>query len=320
MTALYCKAALATVLAAICAGPGLAGDDPAGQVAQALVPVYRQIGAAYDPVAAENQIRDMIDALGDRPDLQARLPAAIEQGAHLVISAEYMATRAMVYDLLRDMVWTLADHSVGDADAAPLVVAWSQADPIRLPFQPGTGLAESDISAYARLRALGGKDTDPAPLIAYWQEQADHPINRILPSHLSAWVDGLEAVWGDLTDAERAIAVAIADEETEDLPTAGVVRKVTHSDDFIMWLAAIDLPLTDAERKASPDLLHYANAGAFAGPLLKPLTEIAALGSGSVGGNPLAGATNQLMRLNNWSAMTGEMHSWESYRYMTQGY
>ena len=31
-------------------------------------------------------------------------------------------------------------------------------------------------------------------------------------------------------------------------------------------------------------------------------------------------AADQLMRLNNWSAMTGEMHSWDAYRYMTQGY
>ncbi|MFI0397141.1 hypothetical protein [Paracoccus jiaweipingae] len=288
------------------------------QVARALAPVYAQMGAPFDAAQAETRLTAMIDGLADRPDLQTRLPAAIAQGAGLASGAERPASRALAHDLLRDMLWTLADMA-GDGPQEPLVAAWQQADPMRAELVPGSGLAESDVAGYVRLKKLAGQPADPGPLMAYWAAQADKPVNRVLPTRLAAWAEGVTAAWDRLTPAERDLATGVVENDAP--PPAALVRKITGSPEMMFWIAAVDLPVSAAERQASPDLLKFTASGVFAGPMLEPLAALMAQGNnGAAGMAALGAATNQLMRLNNWSAMTGEMHSWESYRYMTQGY
>ncbi|MDO5621581.1 MAG: hypothetical protein Q4G24_08945 [Paracoccus sp. (in: a-proteobacteria)] len=315
MTAFRSLTAVALILLA---PPALADSTKrAASVAQALIPVYQHIGAEYDPAAAEIELARMIDAWAGQPKVQQRLPAAIEQSARLMMDGAYGATRGMNYDLLRDLIYTLAAES-GAAETSRLVTAWNEVDPFHYVLQPGTGLAASDLEAYSRLKARVGKPSDPQQLIAYWDSQEGNDVNRVLPTRMAAWVEGVEANWDQLSEAERIRAADLI--EIDAMPPKSLVRKVTGTDSMVKWIAAVDVKLTKSEQPASPDLRHFTRNGAFAGPMYKPLAEVIALSNQRRASAGAGAAANQLMRLNNWSAMTGEMHSWESYRYMTQGY
>ena len=116
----------------------------------------------------------------------------------------------------------------------------------------------------------------------------------------------LARVFPDMTEDERRIAAGIL--ESSEVPAPEVMRKVTGTSDFLHWIAAVDVPMSEAEREASPELLKLLDMAAFAGALRQPLVEIADA-QGAAGAMAANGAAVQMMRLNNWSAWTGDGNS-----------
>lgn len=286
----------------------------------------RPSATAGDPAAIEADMARLIASYGAEPLLAEKAPAAFVQAARLAHGAASPASRGVMYDLARDILLTAQILSgEGPDDFAPLRL-WAQADPFRATLVPGLGLADSDIAGFARMQALdaqagsGVLPDDPAAgqVARAWDAQADQPANRVLPTRLQAWADGVEAAWPRLDAGERAQVLGVL--TRAEIPPATVLEKVIGTRDVVGWLAAVEVPLTPSERKASPELVHFMQMGAFAGPLKAPLMEIARLRAarGTAGG--AGAAAGQLMRLNNWGVMTGEMHSWESFRYMTEGH
>lgn len=313
--------AIAVLVGATAAVPCMADPaDPAiwaPRMAQAWTAMMGPVAQGADPAQVEADMARLVAGFAAQPLLAEKAPPAFVQAAELAHRGSVPATRGAMYDLARDILLTGASMSgQGNDSFAPLAL-WDRADPFRADLAPGLGLAASDIAALDRLRAL---DPDALPdgsaetlVMQHWAEQADAPVNRILPTRLQAWADGAESAWPDLDAAEREAAVAAL--FRPEIPPAGMLEKVIGTGDVIHWLAAVDLPMTSAERDASPELIHFMEMGAFAGPLKQPLMEIARARASGGGA-----AANQLMRLNNWGAMYGEMHSWRSYRYMTQGF
>lgn len=277
-------------------------------------------GFGVDPAVIEADMARLIAGYAAEPLLAEKAPPAFVQAARLAREATIPASRGVMYDLARDILLTAQILSgKGPDDFAPLRL-WAQADPFRAALGPGLGLADSDIAGFERMKALdaqaglGALGDEPAArqVARAWDAQAAQPVNRVLPTRLQAWADGVEAAWPHLDAKERALVLGAL--TRPEMPAATVLEKVIGTHDVIGWLAAVNVPLTPAEREASPELVHFMQMGAFAGPLKAPLMEIARLRAAQ------GAAASQLMRLNNWGVMTGEMHSWESYRYMTEGH
>ncbi|SMO45720.1 hypothetical protein [Paracoccus laeviglucosivorans] len=291
-------------------------------MADAYLAMMGQGAAGADPDVIRADMQRLVEAYAPEPLLAEKAPAAFVQAAELAHQGSVPATRGAMYDLARDILLTAAILADQPPESYAPLKLWAEVDPFRADLVPGLGLAESDVQAVDRLRALddgGVLPSGPARDVAMaaWDKQADQPMNRVLPTRLEAWASGVETAWPDLTPPERETALGVL--TRPEIPPAALLEKVIGTEDVIHWLAAVDLPMSKAEREASPELIHFMEMGAFAGPLKAPLMEIAkARASGSTAG--MGAAANQLMRLNNWGAMTGEMHSWDSYRYMTQGW
>lgn len=265
--------------------------------------------------AARAELAALDAALGGMDPTLQPLPAALAQGAALARRAAHPASRAVFADLTRDMLAT-ALRETGAEDAG-LLAAWTRRDPMLAELVPGQGLSADDLEAGRRLAALD-PETGRVTVQAFWDAQADEPVNRVLPTRMDAWTAGVLAAWDRLDPAARGLAVGVLDHSA--VPPPALLEAVIGTADVLGWLGAVDVPLTPAERAASPELVAYMQAGAFAGPV-RPLLEALAEAMVAAGAGAGAGeAADQLMRLNTWSAMTGEMHSWDAYRYMTQGY
>lgn len=301
-------------------------DIWAPQMAAAFIAMIGPAAQDSTPAQIEADMVRLVQAFAGNPVLAENAPQAFVQAALLADQGSIPASRAMAYDMARDILTTAASLSDQPQDSfAPLAI-WNRTDPFHAELQTGMGLAQSDVEALARLQDLdaragfgaipkgGAQDL----MMQVWQSNADQPVNQVLPTRLAAWAEGVAAAWPDLTPAEQELGVAAL--YRSDMPDPQMLEKVIGTGDVIHWLAAVDVPMTKDERAASPELVMFMEHGAFSGPLQKPLQEIAEMKAAQGSAAGMSAAANQLMRLNNWSAMTGEMHSWESYRYMTQGY
>lgn len=284
---------------------GAAASDLATLIGPAA-PSHDEIQAALDTMFEKLAVT--------RPDLTTKMPKTLRQAAHLAVSAEHPATRAAMNDLTREVLDEALGESGMDASADPTVAAWERADPC-LRDSDKLHLTRSDEAAFARIAEKAGYESKFSPA-SFWDESEEVRGNRVLPARMNAWVAGLEAAWPKLSEAERTRAVEILDRE--DIPSSKLLTKVIGTGDVIGWLGGTRIKFSEAEEAASPELVSFMKDGAFAGPLYETLLARAA--GGVQGGGGMGASATQLMRLNNWSAMTGEMSSWESYRYMTQGY
>ncbi|AGT08887.1 hypothetical protein JCM7686_1786 [Paracoccus aminophilus JCM 7686] len=275
--------------------------------------------------AVEDGMRRLIASYGPVPALAENAPAAFVQAARLAREAETPATRGVMYDLARDILLTGPMLSGAPApDVAPLA-DWARRDPVRAELVPGLVLAESDVAGLARLQQLEAQaglavlPKRPAAEImrAAWEAQADQPLNRLLPTRFQAWAAGVEAAWPRLDRDEREAALAIL--LRPEVPPPALFQKVIGTEDILLWLGGIDVPLSDAERAASPELISFMEDGAFANALRRPLIALRLAQAEAEGGPGLTPATEALMRLNAWSAASGEMHSWDAHRALTQG-
>lgn len=268
--------------------------------------------------AARDALAALDRALADKDANLQPLPAALAQGAALARRAEHPASRAVFADLTRDMLATAVRESGPAAPAAPLLAAWDRRDPGVADLVPGQSLTQGDLDAGQRLAALMPEQKGIS-VRTFWDSQADEPVNRVLPTRMDAWTAGTVAAWDKLDPAQRWLAVGVLD--NAEVPPAELLQAVIGTSDVLGWLGAVDVPMTDQERAASPELLAYMQAGAFAGPVGPPLeARAAAIAAQGIAGDVAGDMANQMMRLNNWSAMTGETHSWDAYRYSTQGY
>lgn len=290
-----------------------------GQAVQSLVALIGAQGGRVDPAEAGAEIGTLFANAEAAGGAAARLPEALSQATRLAVSARNPATREVAGDLSRDILVTLAKQAQ-TVDSSPLVAAWDKADPMLRERVRGVGMAESDVAAFQRLKARRPAVAKADP-VAFWDRQ-DSEVNRILPTRLSAWEAGAAAAWDGLSEAERDVVAGVLD--SPDVPSDAILKKVIGTKDIMGWLAVVNLPMTDAEKKASPDLVAFMESTAFAGPLQKlvkdMLAAVAMANAGPAMGGGMDAVTLQYFRLNNWSAQTNEMSSWESYRYMTQGY
>lgn len=321
-----------TFLAALTCASGIALADPvdpavwAPRMATAYLEMMGTDAEALDPDVVETDMQRLIAAFQQEPLLAEKGPPAFVQAVELAQHGSIPATRGAMYDLSRDILMTAATMSGDPIDSFIPLEVWNDADPFHADLTLGLGLAASDIAAMDRLKALGaqsGSQVIPAAsseqlVMEVWHRQEDEPVNNVLPTRLQAWADGVEAAWPNLNDKEREAALGALFQP--EIPPQSVLTKVLGTKDVVHWLAAVDLPMSESERQESDELVHFMEMGAFAGPLKQPLIEIAQMRAAQGSAAGLGAAATQLMRLNNWSAMTGEMHSWESYRYMTQGY
>lgn len=260
---------------------------------------------------------------------EERAPKAFVQAATLARDGSIPATRGVMYDLARTILVNGALLAERPQDDFAVLRLWNEADPMRAEIYPGLGLAQSDIDALDRLRELdvsGGFNAMPAAdssaqlMLSTW-EGMDDDANKVFPTKLNAYVDGVAANWDQMSDAEQERAVSIF--TATEVLSPKLTKKALGADNYAFWLGTVLVPMSDAEKEANPDIVYLSDNGVFAGPLEKPLTElIVAMRAkqSSGGGGDLSGAALQLFRLNNWSASEGEMHSWEAYRYSTQGY
>ncbi|WBU57174.1 hypothetical protein [Paracoccus sediminicola] len=328
MAVLTRKIALTSLLASCAATAGAAPADPdiwAPRMAEAYQKMMGSESQPEDAAQIEEDMRRLISAYAVEPLLAEKAPPAFVQAATLAREGSEPATRGAMYDLARDTLTTAAALSGEPAGSFAPLAAWEEADPFEEELITGMGLASSDVAALGRMKALQDQDGlsvipegDPAALVHEAWDGEGQQVNLVFPTRLQAWADGVEAAWPELDASEREAALAVL--FREEIPPAATMEKILGTDDVIHWLAAVDIPMTDAEREASPELIHFMEMGAFAGPLKEPLMEIAQLRAAQGSMSGMSSAANQLMRLNNWGAGSYEMHSWESYRYMTQGF
>lgn len=304
--------------AGVAAPPAVSAEAAPGELTAAAA---NDLAALIGPEAPPpEQIRAGLDAIfarfaAERPKLAKAMPAALAQAAHLARTAEHPATRAAMGDLAREALEAAIVAAGMDPAADPVASAWAKADP-GVREMDKLHLTRADDDAFRRIAAKAGY-SGTFDVAGFWDESAPKQGNRMLPARMNAWAAGVEAAWPKLDPAERTRVVEVLDRK--DVPSTKLLKKVIGTGDIVGWLTATDMTLTKAERAASPDLVGFMDKGAFAGPLAPTLVARAAASRGG-GGVGIGGAATQLMRLNNWSAMTGEMSSWESYRYMTQGY
>lgn len=295
---------------------GPAGPNPDQAPAGA-----RGAGAAPSVDSGEARLGQALAVLFDRlararPDMIPAMPRAIAQGARLALTAEHPATRAMMEDFTREAVAEAVQIAGMDARTHPVLASWNQADPV-LRRDGALELTARDEAAFARLAGRAGYGPTLKPE-AFWDAKAEASQDRVQPARMNAWAAGAEAAWDRLDPGQRRLAASVLDVEA--MPPASLIRAVTGTDDLPGWLGGIAIPLTKAEAAANPELARFLRKGAFAGPLAELLAARSMAGSVGQGAPGFAGGATQLQRLNNWSAMTGEMHSWESYRYSTQGW
>lgn len=291
--------------------------EPAALSRAAAADLAAIISAGPGPDARPDRIEAALDTLfaelgKSSPDMAQRLPAALAQGAHLARNAERPATRQVMSDLAREMVAEAVRLAGMDAGTEPITRIWADADPVVRAEGPLV-MTVSDVTAFQKVMDRAGyKGALSAE--AFWDSKSDLPGDRVLPARLGAWAAGAEAAWDELDAGQRRRVAEVLDEPS--IPPTEVIEAVTGSSDMIGWLAAVDLALGESDRAASPELVAFLDGGAFAGPLA-PL-----LGAGAPAPMAVPGgsAADQLSRLNNWSASTGEMSSWDSYRAMTQGW
>ncbi|WP_157115348.1 hypothetical protein [Paracoccus contaminans] len=317
-------------------GVGSGGGDLDALAAQAGAAIARLIGSAEpypaegaagapgpapSPQGGETRLGQVMAVLFDRlaatrPDMVPAMPRAIAQGARLALSAEHPATRAMMEDFTREAVAEAIQIAGMDASTHPVLASWDQADPV-LRRDGALELTARDEAAFARLAKRAGYRPTLKPA-AFWDATEEASQDRVQPARMNAWAAGAEAAWDRLNPSQRRLAASVLDVEA--MPPAALIRAVTGTEDLPGWLGGIAIPLTKAEAAANPELARFLRKGAFAGPLAELLTARSMAGSAAPGAPGLTGGATQLQRLNNWSAMTGEMHSWESYRYSTQGW
>lgn len=300
----------------------------APQMANAFVQLLQPEASAETRQKIEQEMVELGGAYSANEMFADRMPQAFVQAASLAHDGSVPATRGVMYDLARIILVNGADMSGKPEDSFETLRIWNAADPIREEFLPGMGLAQSDIDALDRLRALdvaGGYNAMPPAnsseelIVTAWRGMTND-VDKVFPTKLNAYVDGVEANWDKLSPEEQKRAVSIF--TAEDFPKPELTKKMLGADDYVFWLGTVLLPMSDEEEKASKELVHLVDNGVFSGPMEKPLTDliVAMRQKQSAGGGDLSGATLQLFRLNNYGAAMGEMHSWEAYRYGTMGY
>lgn len=308
--------------------PAARPQGAAGQWVDAWVTLVEPDIAAESRAVVNREMTTLASAFSGNKDFAPLVPKAFVQAATLARTASVPASRGIAYDVARDMLLSAVLAKGGKPEDFYVLRRWNEKDPHLRTLQPGIGLARSDIAAVERLRALdarGGFRAIPANktseqlVLAAWNAERE-PVNRMFPTRLQSWVDGIESNWSRLSPEEQRRGVSIFTDAT--VPSDAMTRKAFGADNFIYWLAAVDVPMSAAERAANKELRVLLGNGVFAGPMLKPLQAIAQQRAANArsGGRALDATTAQLMRLNNWGAATGEMSSWESYRYSTEGY
>lgn len=269
--------------------------------------------AGVDAAAFRTSIEAAIARLAEaHPELTPALPQTLAQAAHLALTAEHPASRATMVDMTRDVLGAVVDLGGTDPAAEAVTAAWALADPV-VQSAEQQQLTAADVAGFDRLQQRAGH-AGTISAQEFWTRNAGDGAMLMFPARLNAWAAGVEAAWTGLDADQQLRAARVL--EVEAVPDPALLEPVIGTADMIGWLAGTDVPLTPAEQAGAPDLLRFMQSGAFAGALAPALAARAMAGAAMATPSPAAG---QLMRLNNWSAMTGESSSWESYRYMTQG-
>lgn len=264
-----CLATLAT-LAAIFPAAGHAGGDPAPRVIAAIeavtgTPVTEPQRAA---IAA-----DVARAWAEKPEDAAFFLPLLDSTAVLAASAESRVTRIFTDDLNRQVM----ENLVVDAEASPAVAALDAANEMVAEIRMGLGLTARDLISAGMLEAMGAQmpqnpeETEFAPeaMLASANAlvetfNAANEGDRHFLARIDAWTAGVVEAWPELSPEERAMVTGVT--RKDDLLPEAVIAKVTGtSGDLILWLAAMDLDLTEAEREAHPELIDYMAAAQMAG-------------------------------------------------------
>ncbi|PZO67394.1 MAG: hypothetical protein DI498_03410 [Paracoccus denitrificans] len=291
-------------------------DDQTTHAADMAKALTAMLGAG-DPATLTADMQLIESAFQSRPDIADLAPAAFVQSAHLAVTASHPASRGAFHDIARNILVTGADMTHADYDLSPIALLDSQ-DPMVHELSPGVGVSESDITAFDSLRNIArdagldvGTGTARQIVDTYWNDHQTKPVDLMIAGLLGAWSQGAVAAWPELSAVERAqVAAPIQPGET---PSPEAYRKVIGTDAIILWLGAVDIAMTDAERADSPELTRLMDMAAFAGPLRDDIIRLTAM--------PIIGldaATEQLRRQNEWGAITGETGGWEGHRYMSQ--
>ncbi len=260
----------ALALAAALPGHAETKGDPAQVVIAAI--------EAVTGIAADDRMRaaiseDVARAWAEkRDDAEFFLPL-LQSTAALAESAESPVTRVFMDDLNRQVM----ENMVVDAGTSPAVAALDEANAMVGEIRMGLGVTARDLVSTGMLEALGAQlpadpeDTafDPAAMEASANALVDtfnaaNEGDRHFLARIDAWTAGVLEAWPTLSPEERAMVTGVT--RKDDILPEAVIAKVTGtSGDLILWLAAIDLALTDEERAAHPELVDYMAAGEMAG-------------------------------------------------------
>lgn len=289
----------------------------------------QEMAAAFSAMLAtdtgaeiEGDMAQMVAAFQQRPEIANLAPAAFTQAARLAISAAHPASRGVFYDIARNIAETGAAMSGENAPDMGVIALWNQQDPMIHQIAPGVGISMRDVAAFDALRDLARRDgvldrpDKPREIIeAFWRSHQDRAADLMIPGFLTGWSEGAIAAWPGLTPGERAQAVHVID--AGEAPTRATYQKITGTAHVIMWLGSVEIAMSPAEREHSPELIELMDMAAFAGPLRQPIIDSVQMQAiGGLGAQQTA--TEQLQRLNEWSAITGENGGWDAHRHMSQ--
>ncbi len=254
--------------------------------------------------------RDVTQAYAELPDQTDRVTMVIVPMAALSRRAEHPATRSLAADTTRQLFATALP--AGRAGAS--VQLLDAADPMLQEFQPGLGLASSDVLAAMWLEAANAAlpagppadfmpdaadfSTRQAALLTEFSEAP--PPNQHFISRLDAWAAGVRHSWDTLTPDERDAATAVT--LRRDVPGPDLVKKVTGGSEVVLWLGAIDIALSDAERTEYANVVAFFDAGGGAAGVTDILNQRLA-SSGAGGTIADMGSVMMLRNLNvyNWN-------------------
>jgi hypothetical protein len=255
---------------------------------------------AQDRAIITEQITTARADTQDRDWFDASTPRLVEMA---VLSQEALrpSSRIRLVEMHRQLLELLV---MGDNRALELAAA---ADPMVEQFEIGVGMTNRDLGWAIMLEAMRRDlPSDPREMqLGSNQAEAlrkeitigfrkDTYGARHFLSRVDAWAFGTIAAWPQMTPDERLLAVSVVTEEA--VPPVALIEKVIGAQDVLLWLAGIDIGLTEAETNTYPALVAYLHEGNLAGGVKDLLAERARL----LGGAGLAGAgtVQMMMELN----------------------
>jgi len=207
-----------------------------------------------------------------------RLATTVASLSSLALTAEHPATRAVLADVLREVV----EEYFGPTSAFTQALETDNMIVRRL--TPGVGISQQDAQWGAFLIMLSQKMPDvPKTMaievveytnavesfLAEWDRHADLP-SKLFLARIDAWTVGLVSAWPDMTLSQRRLGADVL--INDPVPPRDVIEAVTGVDDIILWLAGIQLAFTAEERRQHPELIAFLEDGGAA-QLMKPLLE-----------------------------------------------